>query len=78
MIDNGTGYTKMGYSGNGEPTFIVPTAVATAEEGGASSSPLSEAAVLAAAPAPQQQLLHSRLLTAPIPRAQLSAARAMA
>jgi actin-related protein 3 len=40
VIDNGTGYTKMGYSGNGEPTFIVPTAVATAEEGGASSSPL--------------------------------------
>ena len=28
VIDNGTGYTKMGYSGNVEPQYIVPTAVA--------------------------------------------------
>lgn len=28
VIDNGTGYTKMGYAGNVEPCFIVPTAVA--------------------------------------------------
>lgn len=28
VIDNGTGYTKMGFSGNVEPCFIVPTAVA--------------------------------------------------
>ena len=29
MIDNGTGYTKMGYSGNNDPQFIIPTAIAT-------------------------------------------------
>ena len=28
MIDNGTGYTKLGYSGNSEPQFIFPTALA--------------------------------------------------
>ena len=28
VIDNGTGYTKMGFSGNVEPQYIVPTAVA--------------------------------------------------
>ena len=28
VIDNGTGYTKMGYSGNIEPSFIMPTAIA--------------------------------------------------
>ena len=31
VIDNGTGYTKMGFSGNVEPQYIVPTAVATQE-----------------------------------------------
>lgn len=25
VIDNGTGYTKMGYAGNVEPQYIVPT-----------------------------------------------------
>ena len=30
VIDNGTGYTKMGYSGSVEPQFIIPTLVATA------------------------------------------------
>ena len=25
VIDNGTGYTKMGYAGNDEPQYIVPT-----------------------------------------------------
>lgn len=24
VIDNGTGYTKMGYAGNYEPNFIIP------------------------------------------------------
>lgn len=28
VIDNGTGYTKMGYSGNLDPDFIFPTAIA--------------------------------------------------
>lgn len=35
VIDNGTGYTKMGYAGNCEPQYIVPTVVASrAEKGG--------------------------------------------
>ena len=29
VIDNGTGYTKMGYAGNYEPQYIVPTVVAS-------------------------------------------------
>lgn len=29
VIDNGTGYTKMGYSGNVEPQYIIPTILAT-------------------------------------------------
>lgn len=28
VIDNGTGYTKMGYSGNLDPDYIMPTAIA--------------------------------------------------
>eukprot|EP01035_Chromulina_nebulosa_P055162 gene55162-75589_t len=35
VIDNGTGYTKMGYAGNVEPQYIVPTVIACkADEGG--------------------------------------------
>lgn len=33
VIDNGTGFTKMGYSGNMEPNFIVPSLIATIAEG---------------------------------------------
>ncbi|RKO85094.1 hypothetical protein BDK51DRAFT_3843, partial [Blyttiomyces helicus] len=29
VMDNGTGYTKLGYSGNNDPQFIIPTAIAT-------------------------------------------------
>jgi len=29
VIDNGTGYTKMGYAGNCEPNFIIPSVIAT-------------------------------------------------
>jgi actin-related protein 3 len=25
VIDNGTGYTKLGYAGNNEPAFIIPS-----------------------------------------------------
>jgi actin-related protein 3 len=32
VIDNGTGYTKMGYAGNYEPNYIVPSLISTAEE----------------------------------------------
>jgi len=29
VIDNGTGYTKMGFSGNSEPQFIIPSCKST-------------------------------------------------
>jgi actin-related protein 3 len=35
VIDNGTGYTKMGYAGNTEPQYIIPTIIATQEGKGA-------------------------------------------
>jgi actin-related protein 3 len=38
VIDNGTGYTKMGYSGNVEPQYIVPTAVAKQDMIGAKAT----------------------------------------
>jgi len=28
VIDNGTGYTKMGYSGNFEPSYMIPSVIA--------------------------------------------------
>eukprot|EP00124_Ichthyophonus_hoferi_P002233 Ihof_evm3s144 gene=Ihof_evmTU3s144 len=31
VIDNGTGYTKMGFAGNNAPSYIVPTAIAVKE-----------------------------------------------
>jgi actin-related protein 3 len=34
VIDNGTGYTKMGYAGNYEPNFIVPSLIANVADGG--------------------------------------------
>ena len=35
VIDNGTGYTKMGFAGNVEPQYIIPTVCASkADEGG--------------------------------------------
>ncbi|XP_057304904.1 actin-related protein 3 [Hydractinia symbiolongicarpus] len=41
VIDNGTGYTKMGFAGNTEPQFIMPSAIAvkqSAKVGGKSTS----------------------------------------
>ncbi len=32
VIDNGTGYTKMGYAGNFEPSYIIPTCIADCPE----------------------------------------------
>ena len=29
VIDNGTGYSKMGYAGNMEPSYLIPSVVAT-------------------------------------------------
>jgi len=31
VIDNGTGYTKMGFAGNVEPQYIIPTVISTQE-----------------------------------------------
>ena len=28
VIDNGTGYTKMGYAGNMEPSYMMPSVIA--------------------------------------------------
>jgi len=36
VIDNGTGYTKMGYAGNTEPQYIISSAIATQMKKGAS------------------------------------------
>ncbi|KAJ3357227.1 Actin- protein 3 [Entophlyctis luteolus] len=38
VIDNGTGYTKMGYAGNNDPQFIIPTVIATREGPGSSAA----------------------------------------
>lgn len=29
VIDNGTGYTKMGYAGNMDPSYIIPSTIGT-------------------------------------------------
>jgi len=34
VIDNGTGYTKMGFAGNCEPNYIIPTMIATRDSKG--------------------------------------------
>lgn len=34
VIDNGTGYTKMGYAGSAEPSFVIPTVIANPGTGG--------------------------------------------
>lgn len=36
VIDVGTGYTKMGFAGSMEPTFVIPTAIATQDGAGSS------------------------------------------
>jgi actin-related protein 3 len=37
VIDNGTGYTKMGFAGNCEPNYIIPTMIATSDSKGGES-----------------------------------------
>lgn len=32
VIDNGTGYTKMGYAGNLEPSYLIPSVLAVRPE----------------------------------------------
>ena len=29
VIDNGTGYSKMGYAGNMEPSYLIPSVIAS-------------------------------------------------
>ena len=29
VIDNGTGFTKMGYAGNMDPSYLIPSTIAT-------------------------------------------------
>ena len=31
VIDNGTGFTKMGYAGNLDPDFVIPTAISVSQ-----------------------------------------------
>ncbi|RXK35134.1 actin binding protein [Tremella mesenterica] len=40
VIDNGTGYTKMGFAGNSEPSFVFPTVIATHQS--SSSGPTTQ------------------------------------
>lgn len=42
VIDNGTGYSKMGYAGNIHPNFIVPSLISVAAEGKTSSSDVAD------------------------------------
>jgi len=43
VIDNGTGYTKMGYAGNYEPNFIIPSFISTGvEKTGAARNPVQD------------------------------------
>ena len=39
VLDNGTGYTKMGYAGNWEPNFIIPSVISTATSDKKTSAP---------------------------------------
>ena len=38
VIDNGTGYTKMGYAGNCEPSFIIPSLIGSKDPSKASNA----------------------------------------
>lgn len=43
VIDNGTGYTKMGYAGNDEPNYIIPSFIQVKqEEKGARANPIQD------------------------------------
>ncbi|KAF7725163.1 Arp2/3 complex subunit, actin nucleation center [Apophysomyces ossiformis] len=39
VMDNGTGYSKLGFSGNNEPSFVFPTAISTRETPSTSGRP---------------------------------------
>jgi actin-related protein 3 len=42
VIDNGTGFTKMGYSGNIDPLFVIPSVIGEYVETGTSKNQFSE------------------------------------
>jgi actin-related protein 3 len=42
VIDNGTGFTKMGYAGNEEPTYIIPSCYADNSSVGKAKGPLDD------------------------------------
>ncbi|KAI9141171.1 actin2 [Paraphysoderma sedebokerense] len=44
VIDNGTGYTKMGYAGNNDPQYIIPSVIATAAASSTTSGKASNLA----------------------------------
>ncbi|WOO85792.1 Actin-related protein 3 [Vanrija pseudolonga] len=52
VIDNGTGYTKMGFAGNSEPSFVFPTVIATHQTSSGSSSSTAAAPRGGRAPPP--------------------------
>jgi actin-related protein 3 len=45
VIDNGTGYTKMGFAANYEPSYIIPTSIATQEGKTGGVAPQQKSAV---------------------------------
>jgi len=53
VIDNGTGFTKMGYAGNNKPTFIIPSIIATNEAAGKALGTAPGAGKAAAASKPK-------------------------
>ncbi|CAJ0647978.1 4762_t:CDS:2 [Entrophospora sp. SA101] len=38
IMDNGTGYTKLGFAGNNVPSFVFPTVIATRDSAGSNTS----------------------------------------
>jgi len=41
IMDNGTGFTKLGFAGNDSPSFVIPTAIATRQASSTSSRPMA-------------------------------------
>jgi len=53
VIDNGTGYTKMGYAGNCEPNYIIPSQIGVKEGSSVTGGKAPTGAAAAAKPAGQ-------------------------
>ncbi|CAI7795232.1 unnamed protein product [Closterium sp. NIES-53] len=63
VLDNGSGFTKMGFGGNLEPSFVIPTVVAC-HDSFAASAALAAPGANAVSPAQQQQQAHVAALMA--------------